>query len=370
MILWLSLIIVLIIQCFFFVFFFARLLKNTKQQSLNSPESPPISVIVCAHNEASNLQGLIPSLLAQDYPYFELIIINDRSIDTTETILKDWASRDSRLVCHHIQNLPHWNPKKYALEFGINTAKFDWVLLTDADCMPQSKHWIRSMVAHIQPDKDIVLGFSPYQKKAGMLNAFIQYETFWTALQYFSFALAGLPYMGVGRNLMYRKRLFERWGGYESVKSVVGGDDDLFINAMANGKNTAVNLEPDSFMLSIPKSNWKEWYWQKIRHLSVGTRYRLKHQILLGLLQASQLGFWMLVLVYFFFAQYFEEHLWILTIIVLRIVVVWGLYASINQKYHSQVNNWLIPIFDFMVTIYIFTIGLIATTRKKIPWKN
>ena len=191
------------IQIIFFVTFLSVL--NRKRES-KMKASFPVSIIVCAHDEEHNLRELLPQLLTQEYDAFEVIIVNDRSNDGTYDFLLEQTKIDSRVKMVNVDRLPvHVNGKNFALTLGIKAASHEWILLTDADCRPVSKQWIASMSSHFSDDSHFVLGFSPYQATTGFLNKFIRFESLVTAMQYFSFAWLGNPYMGVGRNLAYRK---------------------------------------------------------------------------------------------------------------------------------------------------------------------
>ena len=241
------------------------------------------SVIICAHNEYRNLVQLIPKLLQQAYSHFEIIVVNDRSTDFTKSYLEKISSTHSQFKYININETPQgFNEKKYALSRGIQFAEFDYLLLTDADCYPKSTHWISEInKAYWNKNIKIVLGFSPYKEEIGFLNVCIRFETLMTAMQYLSMALLGQPYMGVGRNISYKKELFLENNGLEHVKNIVGGDDDLFINKVANSRNTAVALDSKSHMVSFSRRRWKDWILQKRRHLSVGNYYSFKTKCVL-----------------------------------------------------------------------------------------
>ncbi|MEJ0056537.1 MAG: glycosyltransferase [Bacteroidota bacterium] len=173
-------------------------------------------IIVCAHDEEENLKALVPLLLGQEYPEFEVIIVEDRCNDGTYDYLLAATKQDARLKMVRVRHLPeHLNGKKFALTLGIKAASHEWVLLTDADCKPAGNQWIRSMTSHFQPDKQIVIGYSPYIRSSSYLNAFIRFESLITGIQFIGWALLGRPYMGVGRNLAYRKNLFFENKGFK-----------------------------------------------------------------------------------------------------------------------------------------------------------
>lgn len=252
----------------------------------------PITIIICARNEATNLHRYLPKVLAQEYlGEWEVIVVDDASEDKTPAVLQFCLGKNARLRVIRISEKKHAG-KKHALAQGIAAAKFDNLLLTDADCEPASPHWLAqmSMVLGEKPETEIVLGYGPMKGSGGgWLNDWSRFETTYTAIQYFSFALAGMPYMGVGRNLAFKKKVFERVGGFAAHLDVPSGDDDLLVNAAADAQNTAICLHPESFVFSESKKTWREWMLQKRRHLSAGRRYRPIHQFLLTLVSAAQI---------------------------------------------------------------------------------
>jgi glycosyltransferase involved in cell wall biosynthesis len=354
---------------FIYIFIFSKILFYQEKIPPTTPQHS-VSLIIIARNEAENLKSLIPALLHQNYADFEIIIVNDRSTDETQAILEQYQKQDNRLKIIHIQSgHQEINPKKYALKTAIHQAQNEMIMLTDADCMPHSENWIQHIQSKFTHHIGIVLGFSPYFKKQGFLNQCIQFETFYTAVQYFSFTLIGCPYMGVGRNLAYRKLLFTQSNALDKFKEITGGDDDLFINQSAQKNKVAICLNAESYMYSHPKTSWKEWYHQKIRHLSVGKYYHPIHQIILGILHFSQWMLWLNI----FYVVFFSVGIFKTTIIMLfllRILAIWLLFHQINQKLKAQVNSLLIPFFDFLFGFYIFMFGIIAITTNKIRWKS
>ena len=238
----------------------------------------PVSVILCAHNEAYNLSQYLQALLTQDYPEYEVIVVDDGSEDETRAEIERYLVHDPRL---HMTFVPYGarvgSTKKLALTLAAKAAQYDYLLLTDADCVPESRFWIREMMkgfAEGQGTKDIVLGFSPYFAEKGYVNRLVRYDTLFNGLHYLGAAICGHPYMGVGRNLAYRKSLFFESGGFTKLMNNVAGDDDLFVNHVATKANTAVVLSRESYTWSISKKTMKNWLQQKRRHLSVSPAYR------------------------------------------------------------------------------------------------
>lgn len=351
------------------IFFFAFGIALTRKQK-SSPEvtQEPVSVVVCAHDEEENLRALLPLLLAQNHSQFEVIIVDDRSNDGTFDFLREEAERDSRLRIVKVEHLPpHANGKKYGLTLGIKAAHYDIILLTDADCRPVVDTWVQTMAANFKEQTQFVLGFSPYRKQPGLLNLFIRYETLFTAIQYFSFALLGNPYMGVGRNLAYRKSLFLQNKGFNEYLGVTGGDDDLFVNRHASGNNTAVCTAPAAIILSTPKQSVGEFVQQKIRHLSVGKFYKFKHRFILGLFTLSHLLSWLLggLLIYLL-----PDFWWVPGALIIRIIVVSGTVHLFSKRVGHNFEVLAVPLLDFLFAIYYISTGTVALVTKKVQWKS
>jgi len=355
---------ILIIQIVSFSFFLFAFLKKKKET-----QSPPlpVSVIVCAHDEEANLRELVPMLLNQDHPSFEVIVVEDRCNDETFDYLLEETKKDSRLkMVRVVQKPDHIQGKKFGLTLGIKAAQYDWVLLTDADCRPFGTDWIRQMSKCFDTEKQIVLGFSSYGRSSGLLNSFIRFETLLTAIQYLGFAVLGKPYMGVGRNLAYRKSLFIENKGFNNYLGVTGGDDDLFVNQHATGANTEVVFGKEALVWSKPKGTWKEYYYQKLRHLSVGKYYRFSSKVALGLFSLSWMGVWLFVLPSLFFVE------WITLLLALfgfRWLLLIGLVHTGSRKMGDPFEAWKTPFLDFIYAFYYLVAGSIALVSKKVRWK-
>ena len=276
-------------QFYFFVRYLcapARKMRRSRKSNEESQmlEQPGVSVVLCAHNEAYNLSQYLQALLSQDYPEYEVIVVDDGSEDETRAIVESYMVRDPRL---HMTFVPLGarvgSTKKLALTLAAKAAQYDYLLLTDADCVPESEHWIREMVKGFEGGKDIVLGFGAYFSEHGHLNRLVRFDTLFNGLHYLGAALCGHPYMGVGRNLAYRKSFFFEMGGFTHLMTNRAGDDDLFVNHVATKRNTAVVINRDATTWSLSKKTLKEWWQQKRRHVSVSPNYRLGTKMRLAL---------------------------------------------------------------------------------------
>jgi glycosyltransferase involved in cell wall biosynthesis len=326
-------------------------------------------VIICARNEEENLRKYLPPILEQEYPVFEIVVINDCSTDGTEkyleSLVKDWPALKYTTIK---EDKKFSHGKKLALTIGIKAAKNDLLLLTDADCRPESSHWIESIQRNFTGETSIVLGYGGYSEKKGLLNLITRFETLYIALQYFSYALAGMPYMGVGRNLAYRKELFFANKGFASHSHIISGDDDLFVNEAAGSKNTRIEISRESLTRSESARTWKEWYYQKRRHLTAGPAYRFGIKFLLSLEVFSRLVFYAGFI--FLLAVNIQLYLAILIPFLLRSVIFITMFkitaARLDEK-HLLLPSLLLDVILPLFNIFILFINYVEARKSR--WK-
>lgn len=359
------------IQLFYYCFFFLRLsIYNRKVE----PEvhKIPVSIIICAFNEEANLKKNIRYWLDQDYSYgdkkyFEVVVVNDNSDDDSFYFLNTLKEEYPHLrIVNLTQEAKLISGKKFPLSMGIKSARYEHLLLTDADCVPASNQWLKNMAEGFHEGKQIVLGYSPYVKHEGWLNKCIRYETFHTAMQFLSYALAKHPYMGVGRNLAYVRTLFNQNKGFSSHHHLISGDDDLFINQVANSKNTTIQIRTDSFTYSEPKKTSIEWRYQKKRHLSTGKYYRFKHQMLLGLYALSHFFFWLSLIPNIIFHQYL---IIAAGVFVTRWLILFIIQQSVMRKLKEKDLIPYIFLFDLWWLWYHLRSIPSIFFKQKIHWK-
>lgn len=358
--------IITFVQLFYYLFFFLRLaLHKTKPKNLS--QTHPISVIICARDEAANLAKNLPGALVQKYnTTHEVIVVNDNSLDESKYVLEEYQRSFKQLQLVELKQEARFIPgKKFPLSIGIKTAKHEIVLLTDADCVPASEFWIEKMQEGFYDGIEIVLGYGPLHKKKGFFNKMVRWETFHTALQYLSYAKSGIAYMGVGRNLSYKKAVFFRHKGFSAHNHVPGGDDDLFINKAATKKNTAIIIDKDAFTLSEPASTWKQWVTQKKRHYTTRKYYKPLHKFLLGLYAFSLFLFYPLFLLSLFLFG------WKLTLLVFAIrffTQAFVIFKTTNLLDEKDLFPWFL-FFDVWMFFYhvMFATAVFKKPAKK--WK-
>ncbi|MCI2227824.1 glycosyltransferase [Polaribacter sp. MSW13] len=353
-----------VIQIIYYLAFSTFLLDNKKEKKNSSEIS--ISVIICAKNEAENLQKFLPSILEQDYATYQVILINDASSDETSEVMKFFKEKNSNIKIIDVENIEaFWGNKKYALTLGIKAAKYEHLLFTDADCKPVSKNWIREMSKSFTHKKTIVLGYGKYQKEKKLVNLFIRFETLLTAIQYFSYAKIGSPYMGVGRNLAYHRSEFFNVKGFINHIQVRSGDDDLFIQDASNKENTTFCTSEDSFTISEAPKSFKEWSRQKRRHISTAKHYKTKHKFFLGLFFISKVFFFVLAPILFFFYPWKIILPIVLSYYLIQFIVIG---FSARKLKESQIIYFL-PFLEIGLLLFQFSIFINNLWSKPNHWK-
>ncbi len=355
------------ILLYFYFFFFARFSLGKEHEPQNS--APAVSILICAKNEAENLKKFLPKVFQQEYPTFQVVLINDASYDDSLEVMESFQKLypDTTKIVNVKNVEAFWANKKYALTLGIKAAKYKYLLFTDADCEPASERWLQDMVAHFTTKKRIVLGYGPYVKvKGSFLNKLIRFETLMTAIQYFSYAKAGMPYMGVGRNLAYTKSEFFKVNGFIKHMQVRSGDDDLFINQVATTENTAICTRPESFTYSEPKRTWRSWRDQKRRHISTAKHYRPLHKFLLALYYCCNFLFWALMAL--LLATQFQWKT-VTGIILIKFITQWVIVGLGAKKLQEKDLLWLLPIYEIVLIYFQLTIFISNRISKPAPWK-
>jgi cellulose synthase/poly-beta-1,6-N-acetylglucosamine synthase-like glycosyltransferase len=355
----------LTIQLWYYIGAFSKLAFYKKPDLINF--SPPTSIIICARNEADNLAKFLPAMFEQEYPSFEVVVVNDCSYDHTGDFLKEFALQHSNLKIVTIQEDENSaRGKKIALMLGIKGAKHEHLLLTDADCKPADKFWLRGMMQHFKPDTDIVIGYGAYEKQKGFLNKMIRFDTFMIALQYLSFALAGKTYMGTGRNLAYKKSLFFKLKGFASHYHIESGDDDLFVNEAVSKHNSSVQVNTTNHTISRVKTSLEDWIAQKRRHITTFANYSFISKLRLVFLAGSQ---------YLFFATFIALLLLnvgsflIIFLFILRLLIQIIIFKKSMAELGERDLLLLSPVIE-LILLFIYPLITVSNAfLKKNKWK-
>ncbi len=344
----------------------SRLKELPKQQ--NRDIEAFVTVLIAAKNEAKQLEKNLLPILQQAYfknnqPNFEVIVINDHSTDHSANILKEIAVKYSHFRYIDFQE-NSTSSKKRALTKGIEQAKGKYLVFTDADCKPASKFWLHQMLQSFG-SKKIVLGYGGFYQRNSWLNKLQAYETFLTAMQYFSFAQILSPYMGVGRNIGYQKQAFTSNNGFSNHLHIASGDDDLFIQEVATKENTAICLAKNAFTFSEAPSSYSSWIQQKKRHLSTSYSYSLKHQILLGSIGFFRTFYWIITLL--------SMVITFRTTAILLFLVFWlslgFLLKTHLQRFDQKRLLFFLPILDAKLMLFYLILLFSKSESKATSWK-
>jgi len=354
-----------LIQLIYYLFIYLRFDLHASKNI--TEDVIPVSVVICARNEAHNLEKYLPRVLEQNYSDFEVVVVNDCSSDETEEVLKRYSSMYPSLRYTYIKEDEKFSHgKKLALTVGIKSAKNEWLLLTDADCYPENNNWIATMAKHFVENKSIVLGYGGYRKKKTLLNMLIRFDTSMIALNYFSLALIGKPYMGVGRNLAYRKSLFFANKGFATHVHLESGDDDLFINEVATKNNILIEPHFEAHTRSEPKNTFKHWIDQKKRHFGTFMHYKKMDKFLLGMEISSRIFFYIFFVWCLILQGYWIPAVYIFLFrFITQLIVFKYTFSRLNER-----NLFLIsPIFDLILPIINLGIYLSNLLSPKRKWR-
>lgn len=348
----------------FYFFYYFNPIKLTPSEPITA--FPPVSIIISARNSVLKLEDNIQHWLTQDYPNFEVVIIDDRSSDETAYFLVKTAEKEPLLKYVLLDpDVIKNGSKKLALTLGIKKAKNNYFLLTDADCIPSSDQWLKHMATGFTHKKDIVLGVSPVNTKKSFLGRLTQYENLLTAMQYLGMSIKGKPYMGVGRNLAYTRGIYDSVGGFSKHHHLPAGDDDLFVQEASNANNTVVCIQPESYVNTEGPKNWKEYWKQKMRHLWIGKQYRSDVKTSLAWLPISQLLFWTIIIIWFITGS---SWLWPIIPIIVKVVPEWIIFVKKGKLLNMPLAGPYYLFYNVFYSFWYVVISMNAFFKRKIVW--
>lgn len=259
-----------------------KIAKGKDEGYTNKQE--PLSIIVTARNERQHLEELLPILLTQDYPEYEVIVVNDGSTDDTAELLYSLSNRYRNL--YHTfspSNTRRISNKKLSVSLGIKASKYDWLVFTEANCRPANNQWIKTIARNFTEKTDVVIGACTYENNKGWRNRFISFDKLTHTIKHIGFALAGKPYMALGKNMAYRKQCFFNEKGYSKHLDLLRGEDDLFINQIAKADNTRIELSANSVVVEKEYRTDKEWFQERISYLSTAVLHKGSQRTVSGL---------------------------------------------------------------------------------------
>jgi poly-beta-1,6-N-acetyl-D-glucosamine synthase len=352
-----------------YYYFYYYLTPATYSHRDSSQNNEPVSVIICARNEEENLRKFLPAVLEQDHPDFEVVVVNDCSEDDSFDVLGEYLKKYPNLKVSNIIKDPKFtHNKKFAQFIGIKAAKNEILVFTDADCKPESDKWLLRMASRFNENIDFVLGYGGYFSNNALVNKYIRYDSMTIAMQYIGMAIKGMPYMGVGRNLAYRRSLFFSKKGFGNHTHLASGDDDLFVNSNASGNNIAVEFNKESHTRSLAAPGIKEFYKQKKRHLTTANHYKPRDKVALLTEPVSRALFYIS-----FIVLLSNQFLWplVLGVFTVRVITLVTVFILNQKKFNEQgLLPWL-PIFDILSPFInaVFYAGSLREGTGKNKWK-
>lgn len=353
----------IIVQLYYILFIFRKLAFLNFQRKSASNEIP-ISVIIAARNESHNLQENLRFILEQDYSNFEVIVVNNNSTDDSYQVLSALKKEYNHLEIIEFNNPDHVRQgKKLPLTLGIKAAKNEHLLLTDADCKPKSNQWIKKMARDFK-EKEIILGYGPYIKTSGLLNSIIRFDTAWIGMNYFSFALNGFAYMGVGRNLAYTKRAYQAVDGYKSHHMLASGDDDLFIQEASKKSSLGIEIDADTHCFSPSKNTWSGWIHQKSRHFTTTPKYSFIKKLLLATYPITLVAAWFS----FVSLMILSNSVFICFIMILFYTIKWWIQGKCLIKLNERKFALFFPFWDLFYSFLSPVLYMMGKTKRNKNW--
>lgn len=357
---------IVVVQLVYYIGIYSRFAFAKPQVA--TPKRIPISVIVCAKNEAEKVKQFVPLLAEQDYPDFEIVLIDDASSDETLDLFEAFEKQYSNIRLVKVENNEaFWGNKKFALTLGIKAARKEYLLFTDSDCYPVSKDWITHMSSQFTMSKTIILGYGAYKKvKGSFLNKIIRFDNMLHATQYFSWAKTGRPYTGEGRNLAYKREEFFKVNGYINHMNIRSGEDSLFVNEAARKKNTAICYTPESFTLCEPKKTFKEWYMQKRRQSFTASFFKGFNKLQMRLFNISQFLFIILAVV---LAVLQYNWMFLVPVIVFRYIITWTVAGYSAAKLKEKDTVYWYPVIEIIIIFTQLNVVFSNLISKPVHWK-
>ena len=354
----------ILIQLYYIFFIFRRLAFYKAPDTIE--EEMPLSIIIAARNDGVALQENLEFILSQKYSMFEVIVVNNNSIDNSEHVLSELKKEYSHLKIVEYNNGKHIRPgKKLPLTIGIKAAENNHLIFTDADCKPASQFWLKTIAKGFNNKEEVILGYGPYHKTSGILNSIIRFDTAWIGINYFSFALSKKPYMGIGRNLAYTKEAYLSVDGFKSHHSLASGDDDLFIQEVSKKSTLGIQIDSKSFCFSHSKKTYSDWINQKSRHYTTSTKYGFIKKLLLAIYPVS------LILAWFSFVSLVivgNSNFIFVMIMSLFYLLKWWIQGRCLFKLNERSFAFLFPFWDMFYSVLSPFIFLLGKTKRNNTW--
>ncbi len=351
-----------IIQVTYYLYIFRQPYKylskhdDIDEKQLSRNELPGISIIITAKNEADNLLANLPLILEQDYPNYQVVVVNNSSTDSTDDVLNELRSRyPSKLYTTYIPiDSETVNDKKLALTVGIKAAKHDILLFTEADTKPLTNKWVNEYAKEFAKGKDVVLGACQLKVGKGLFKKLIQYSNLMFGIKYLGLALIKRPYMGIERNMAYKKNIFFENKGFSSILNIEYGEDNLFINKIATRNNTSVVISPESMVESNAINQLSTWRTIKGKYLITKKYLKGSGDKVLSFEIVSRYIFYFLFVLMLSIGilQPSKALIWVAIVLFLLRYMLQVIVVNKNSKLFNSGKYFLsLPLFDLLTPI-------------------
>ena len=354
-----------LVQLLYHLFIFIRIWFYKESEHVNYK---PVSVIVSSKNQLDDLRSNLIYFLNQEYPEFEVIVINDASSDGTEDYLEELQKKYDylKVVTKTIQENDRFNKgKKFGITLAIKSATHDNLLFSDADSYPSSNQWIKKMQTYFSSKNQIVLAHSRLEKRKGLLNRLLRYESLYEGLLSFSSALCGFPFLAQRRNIGYTRGLFFSINGFFSHLNLSRGEAMLFVDEASNSRNTAVCLSAEAMTLSNKQKSYLEWCYDKRSYFHLAKRLRFSSLMILGMNFFSQLSFWMLIPVLLIYQINTQL---VLLAFSLRFCMQFIVYCKMCKFTNEYSLLWFQPFYEISLMLINFILLLSTFIKKVHDW--
>ncbi len=341
-----------------------------KDITVDDSNLPGISVIISSKNDSEQLEKNLPFVLEQDYPNFEVIVVNCGSTDETDTVLKAASNKYPQLYHTFIPaEADEINEKKLALTVGIKAAKNDFLLFTESYCKPCSSEWIREFGKQFTQGKDIILGYSNLQAPEKIsYSSFIKYDNLIHHIKFLSRAISRKPFMGTGRNMGYKKELFFKNKGFSAILGIDGGEDDLFINRISNKRNTDVVVSAKSITETDSVENLATWRSLKSRHLYTKQLYKGFSSLFFGFENLSKYSFLLLFIASVVTGILTSNYILLgfaLLLFIIQLLIRMSVINKNGKHFGAGKFNIQLLLFDLMQPIYNQRFTKYANSRNR-----
>jgi glycosyltransferase involved in cell wall biosynthesis len=359
----LAFLVVILVQMIYYWVFFSRLAFHKPRKV--SAVKPPVSMIVLAHNQYNDLQHTLLVLLNQDYPEFEVLVVDDNSDDGSDELLEKLTEQHANLrVVKLTQSLNWFKGRKFPLSLGIKSANHDLLLLTDIQFRPAGKKWISEMADSYSQNTDIVLGYSTYDTPT-KFNKWLRFMAFYDGLVYLSMALSGRTFKGIGSNLSYRKSLFYRNKGFSSHYVINAGDDELFVNKTATRRNVRIQISGNSMVKSGKPVSLLQWLAKEKTRLSIRRYFKFSHRTLISVFSTSTFLFYLIFILLLLLQIQWPVVVGLFAVRLISQMIIFGL----AQKRLSEKNLLLLsPFFEVILVLVDLFIWIRLLLSKKSTW--